>query len=257
MPNQPNPKRVSTAVVFGLLLGTAAASSAATLNNNVQAESQINNNAQQSQERVTQLADQTDTLLTQYRQVVRETESLTTYNNQLEKVVNDQNADIQRIQNELEGLENTARNVVPLMLEMIDMLDRIVEADVPFRLDTRRRQVNRLRDIMDDSEITDSERFRQIMEAYQSELEFGRTTEAYDGQLPDGRVVDFLRVGRTLLLYQSKDGEQTGWWDSEAREFTELGDEYRIPVKEGLAIAGNRKAPDLVRLPVPAPEGES
>ncbi|MCA1780184.1 MAG: DUF3450 domain-containing protein, partial [Xanthomonadaceae bacterium] len=101
--------------------------------------------------------------------------------------------------------------------------------------------------------VTTSEKFRRILEAYQSELELGRTTEGYRGRLPDGQQVDFLRIGRTLLFYQSLDGSRTGWWNPNSRQYEELGDRYRLPVSDGLAIAQNQVAPDLVRLPVPAP----
>ena len=244
------------AAAIGLLMASMT-SSAATLTANVQGETQINNQAEASQERVNQLAEETDTLLQQYRQATREADTLKIYNDQLERVVADQRQSVSRIERELENLSDTQQTVVPLMLEMVDMLERIVQADIPFRKAERERRIANLKANMDDSSITDSERFRVIMETYQTELEYGRTTETYDGTLPDGSVVDFLRVGRTLLLYQSQDGEATGWWDSEAGEFVALDGEYRQAVADGIAIAGNLKAPNLVKLPVPGPEQES
>ena len=112
--------------------------------------------------------------------------------------------------------------------------------------------------MMDQAEVTASEKYRRVMEAYQGELEFGRTTEAYSDTLPDtGQTVDFLRVGRTLLVYQSSDNSVTGWFNPRSRRFEELDDDrFRLEVKDGLAIARNEKAPDLVMLPVPAPEAE-
>ena len=64
-------------------------------------------------------------------------------------------------------------------------------ADVPFRIEERRARVQRLRDMMDQAEVTASEKYRRVMEAYQGELEFGRTTEAYSETLPTtGQTVD-------------------------------------------------------------------
>ncbi|MFC1696529.1 DUF3450 domain-containing protein, partial [Pseudomonadota bacterium] len=168
----------------------------------MQVEKQINEKSATSQTRVSNLARQTQDLLTEYRSVVRETESLIIYNDNLEKVVNDQRNEVESINRQLAGLEETNRGVVPLMLEMITALDQIVEADVPFRVEERRARVERLRDMMEQAEVTASEKYRRVMEAYQSELEFGRTTEAYSDTLPTtGQTVDFLRVGRTLLVY--------------------------------------------------------
>ena len=231
---------------------------AQTLASTLQAEEKINDESAGSQARVSSLARQTQDLLTEYRSVVREVESLKIYNDNLERIVVDQRNEVQSINRQLEGLEATNRGVVPLMLEMIETLDRIVEADVPFRIEERRERVQRLRDMMDEAEVTASEKYRRVMEAYQSELEFGRTTEAYSAKLPGSeQTVDFLRVGRTLLVYQTGDNAVTGWFNPRTRAFEELDDDrFRLEVKNGLAIARNEKAPDLVVLPVPGPEAE-
>ena len=256
MPIKPNNRAVRCAACVFTLLLFAGAAPAQSLGSSINAEEKITENSAQSQKRVSSLARQTQDLLTEYRSVVRETESLKIYNDNLERVVNDQRAEVESINRQLAGLEATNRGVVPLMLEMIETLDGIVEADVPFRIEERRERVQRLRDMMDQAEVTASEKYRRVMEAYQGELEYGRTTEAYSARLPGTeQTVDFLRVGRTLLVYQSSDGAVTGWFNPRSRAFEELDDDrYRLEVKDGLAIAKNEKAPDLVMLPVPGPE---
>jgi hypothetical protein len=131
----------------------------------------------------------------------------------------------------------------------------IVESDIPFHIEQRRERVRRLQDMMDQAEVTASEKYRRIIEAYQNELEFGHTTEAYSAKLPlTGQTVDFLRVGRTLLVYQTSDAAVTGWFNPGSRQYEELPTRYRLEVKDGLAIARNEKAPNLVTLPVPGPQ---
>jgi len=221
----------------------------------VRGEAEINRASARSQERVSNLSQQTRELLQDYRSVVRDTEALRIYNDNLERLVSDQRSEIRSINDQLAGLDETNRGVVPLMLEMIDMLDRIVEADIPFRIDERRARVARLRAMMDQSEITASEKYRRVMEAYTGELEFGRSTEAYSARLPStGQTVDFLRVGRTLLLFQSSDGALTGWFNPSTRVFEQLPERYRQEVRKGLAMARNERAPDLLLLPVPGPD---
>ena len=246
------------AAIFGvcmLLMGIGAAQ-AQSLTSTMQTEKNINDSSAESQKRVSSLARQTQDLLTEYRSVVRETEALKIYNDNLERVVIDQRNEIQSINRQLAELESTNRGVIPLMLDMIEALDQIVEADVPFRIEERRARVERLRNMMDQAEVTASEKYRRVMEAYQGELEFGRTTEAYSDTLPGTeQTVDFLRVGRTLLVYQTSDNKTTGWFNPRTRTFEQLDDDrFRMEVKKGLAIARNEKAPDLVMLPVPAPE---
>ena len=230
-----------------------AAATAQMLDSSISMQNNSNNDSAESQERIDGLADQTEDLLNEFRQVVSETDSLKVYNAQLRRLVENQRVELASIDEQLGELEATDRAVTPLMIDMVDTLGEIVERDVPFRLEQRRNSVMDLEALLDDPNVTVSEKFRQILAMYQAEINYGRTTFADQGKLPGGEAVNFLRVGRTLLLYQSLDGETTGWWNPNSREFETLGTEYRIPVKDGIAIAQSRRAPDLVKLPVPAP----
>src|SRR5690625_7921165 len=122
----------------------------------------------------------------------------------------------------LDGLEETNRDVVPLMIEMSDALLKLVQADMPFRQKERVDRAKNIIDSLDRSDITNSEKYRLIVEAYQVELEYGRTMEAYRGALPDGQQVAFLRIGRTMLFWQSLDVPITGWWNPNSRSFERL-----------------------------------
>lgn len=241
---------VAIALVAALL---ATAASAQVLDRSIEAENRIARDAAQAQEQIDQVAEETERLVDEYRQVLNETDSLRIYNRQLERIVDSQEEEIVSINEQLAGLEDTERDVIPLMIEMAESLVGLIEADMPFRLEERMDRAENLVSMLDRSDVTTSEKYRRLLEAYQDEIEFGRTTEGYRGQLPDGQRVDFLRIGRTLLFYQSLDGTLTGWWNPNSREFEQLGDSYRLPVSDGLAIAQNQVAPDLVRLPVPAP----
>jgi len=255
MPNKFMQRSISLAAsaLFALLLISSA--QAQVLDSTIVREARINTDAATSQKRVTSLAQQTSDLLAEFRAVVSETDSLKIYNDQLEIVVMDQRAEVTSINRQLEGLEATNRGVVPLMLEMIETLGQMIESDMPFRLDERRRRVERLANMMDQADVTTSEKYRRIMEAYQGELKYGHTTESYPEPLPTtGQTVDFLRVGRTLLVYQTSDQETTGWFNPTTRIYEEIPERYRLEVKEGISIARNEKAPDLVVLPVPGPE---
>jgi hypothetical protein len=252
-------KFISTAslVITALSVMLLSFASAQELDATVQIETGINKAASSSQGRVTQLAQQTADLLAEYRSVVRETESLKIYNDNIELVVTDLREELVSINHQLNGLEATNRGIVPMMLEMIDTLDKIVESDMPFRLEERRARVMRLRDMMDQADVTASEKYRRVMEAYLGEMEYGRTAEAYSESLPgNGQTVDFLRVGRTLLIYQSSDQVTTGWFNPATRKYEDLPNRYRLEVKQGLAIARSEKAPNLVMLPVPGAEAE-
>src|SRR6056297_1025762 len=184
---------------FGLLLAQSAL--AQVLDRSIQTEEQIARSAAQVQAQINQVADETDSLVNEYRVVLGKIESLRVYNEMLQDTVDSQEREIENINTQLVNLEQTNRDVVPLMIEMADTLPQLVQADIPFRVDERQARAEMLIDALDRADVTTSEKFRRILEAYTSEIELGRTTEGYRGQLPDGQRVDFLRIGRTLLFY--------------------------------------------------------
>jgi hypothetical protein len=140
---------------------------------------------------------------------------------------------------------------------MIDSLDAFVQLDVPFLEDEREERILDLRKLMFRADVTESEKYRRIMEAYQIENEFGRTIEAYRSTLVrEGREVsvNFLRVGRIALVYQALDGSEAGVWNQAERRWESLDDSHRNAIRDGLKIARKQVAPDLLRIPLPAPE---
>jgi hypothetical protein len=216
-----------------------------------------NESSIESQKRVDGLSDQTDTLLAEYKMTLQQIDALRVYNNQVETLIGSQQAEIASLEGQIDNVELVGRQITPLMLEMISGIESFVELDVPFLLDERRTRVATLRELMERADISDAERYRRIMEAYQIENDFGRTIEAYRADLELGgvtRSVDFLRFGRIALLYQTQDGTETGVWDQKAGEWIVLPGEYRGPVRQGLRIARKQVAPDMLQLPIPAAE---
>ena len=145
------------------------------------------------------------------------------------------------------------------MLRMLDGLGQFIELDIPFLLKERRERVARLKATMDQADVTAAEKFRAVLEAVQIENEYGRTIEAYKGSLEvkqgNTQEVDFLRIGRIALLYQSVGGNFNGYWDQASRSWKPLTEpEYRNYIAKGLQIARKQIAPELIMVPVSAPE---
>jgi len=209
-----------------------------------------------SQEKITDLSVETQELLGEYRLVLQQIDRLIAYNDYVERLITDQEEQIVDINRQLQNFALIERGIVPLMLESIETLDRFIDLDVPFLLEERKDRVNRLRVIMNESDITVSEKFRQIMDAYQIETSFGSDIEAYTGFLDingESRQVDFLRIGRTSLTYQTPDQKETGFWNKQTQQWEDLPRKYTDYVKEGLRIAKKQITPDLIQLPVEAP----
>ena len=213
--------------------------------------------AQESQERVDAVVKQTRSLEDQYKAILKEIEGLEVYNTLLQRQVDNQKLQLEDLEASLQQVEVINRQIVPIMTKMIEGLEQFVSLDVPFLVDERGERIAGLWELMERQDVTVAEKFRKVTEAFQIENDYGRTIEAYKGTLElDGatRQVDFLRIGRIALLYQTEDGKISGAWDQNSGGWQALGNEYKNEIKFGLQIARKQKAPDLLLLPVAAPE---
>ncbi len=214
-----------------------------------------NDEAAEVQKRVDAISDETDDLLAQYRTVLKQIDSMGVYNGQMRELIASQEAELASLEDQLARVQGVGRSVTPLMLRMIDTIETFVEFDVPFLIEERTERIAELRKLMIRADVTNAEKYRQIMEAYQIENEYGRTIESYRGAVElAGRetTVDFLRFGRISLVYQSLDQADSGVWNQETRSWDRLDSSYRAAIRQGLRIARKQAAPDLLRLPLPA-----
>ena len=213
--------------------------------------------AQESQQRIDNVVKQTRTLEEQYKATLKEIDGLKVYNTLLGLQVENQQLKMSDLRESIDQVEVINRQIVPIMTKMIDGIEQFVALDVPFLLEERTDRIARLKELMERDDITVAEKFRKVTEAYQIENDYGSTIESYKDTITiDGatREVEFLRVGRVALLYQSPDGQVSGAWDQKARQWQALGSDYKNQIRQGLKIANKQIAPELVLLPISAPE---
>jgi predicted metal-dependent hydrolase len=208
------------------------------------------------QQRVEQVANQTDQLLADYKTELKVVDGLKVYNGLLQRQIDNQEAEKIALKESMDTVALIERQIIPMMTRMLDSLDEFVELDTPFLLQERRDRLARLREMMERSDVTAAEKFRRVIEAYQIENDYGRTIEAYKGSVAiDGteQEVDFLRIGRVSLSYQSIGGQHTGAWDPVTRAYVALPPEtYKSHVALGIRVARKQVAPDLLVVPVAA-----
>lgn len=218
----------------------------------LETQQQIQNSAIQSQKKIEQLDDATNKLLKEYRTVVRETESINAYNQQLQKLVDSQQQLLTSLQQQLDELNVTEREIVPFMLRMLDTLEQFIALDVPFLREERQTRISQLRQLMDNADASLAEKYRRLMEAYLIETDYGNNLENAQGQLSanDLRIVEFLRLGRLELYYLTLDGQQAGKWDRQTQAWQTLDNKYIPAIQQGIRIARKQMAPQLLDLPV-------
>jgi hypothetical protein len=243
----------AVAIVPAMLMAPAQAQ----LSNAIDAQAQVDRESAQAQQQMNQIRERTQDAAQRYAQAIADAESLERYNAQLSEQVQSQETEIASIESQLLEIETTNREVQPLMQQMVDTLERFVELDVPFLIEERTARVDNLKNIMGRADVTISEKYRLILEAYQIELDYGQTLEAYEGRLgtgPDARTVEFVKLGRVSLMYQTLDGGETGYWDHQQQTWV-VDDSYAEAVASALRVARREGAADLLTVPVPAPQG--
>jgi hypothetical protein len=212
------------------------------------------------QRRVEQIANQTADLLNDYNTVSKVVDGLVTYNTLLQRQIDNQEAEKTALNESIKNVALIERQIVPLMTRMLDGLEAFIDLDTPFLLKERTERIERLRGMMERSDVSAAEKFRRVIEAYQIENDYGRTIEAYKATVEiDGvtQEADFLRIGRVSLAYQTVGGGTTGAWDKDAGQFVKLDDaEFKNQVMHGIKVARKQVAPDLLIVPVAAPTEE-
>jgi len=244
---------VASAIVGALALAASNIASANQLTNLQKAEGKIFKQSAKSQTKINTIYEQTQDLLAEYRNTVDEADVLRGYNDHVQRMIDDQQANIASLQTQINGIDKVKQGVVPLMYKMIDTLDQFIELDVPMNIERRKNRVANLRDVMSNSNVTTSEQFRLVLEAYEIEAGYGTVFDAYQAEMDFGGTIltaDLVHMGRIAFVAQSLDGKRSWLWNNHSRAWEELGDEYLKPIKDAIAMARKQLPMDLAKLPV-------
>lgn len=190
---------------------------------------------------------------TRYAKLLADTESYQRYNALIERQLDSQRGELASLEAQFLQLDGTAVDVTAMVRRMFESLEQFVDADLPFRdpVSDRQERITRLRDLVADEGIALAEKYRRLLEAYQIELEYGRTVASYTGKTEDGRDAEFVRVGRIALLYRTSDGLESGYWDQAGGKWV-IDNDARDAVLHALRVAKKELAPDIIQVPVPA-----
>jgi len=248
--------KIAIAIAGAVALTTTFAVSAADEVKKLQkADATIQKASAKSQEKIDKLHNQAGDLVFEYRQVVDDTDGLRSYNDYVASLVADQESKIKATQEDINGIDKTRQGLVPLMFKMIDSIEAFVKLDLPFEKEERHDRIAYLKEMMLDSNISTAEKYRKVLEAYQIELDSGRTSKVTQGKENiDGKelTVDVLQFGRITLVAQTLDSKHTWVWNKTAQKWDSLEDSWSRPIRNAIEVVRNDKSPNLVQLPVPA-----
>lgn len=227
--------------------------SAAALEQSLKESEILSQHAQSSQQRIERLDDASQALLDEYSSALAKAKALKDYNEQVSELIAAQQQELLSYQEQLAALHDTEAAIMPQMNRMVEVLAEFIAADVPFLPRERTDRLATLQDLLPRADVSMAEKYRRILEAYQIESDYGYTLEAWRGELAEGeqqRSVEFLRLGRVMLYYQTPNGHESGYWNAHSQSWQTLANSARRPIQKAIAIARQQQSADWLELPI-------
>lgn len=217
-----------------------------------------NTEAAAAQEEINRLANSASSTFEDFKRQNDALEALLVLNAGFRKSVSIQEENIATLDESIAAVESITREIPLLMEKMLSSIEQFIELDYPFQVEERANRLRFARAAIDNPDVSIAEKFRQVLVMYQTEATYGRTNATYPDTIEINgaeRDVNIVRIGRVALMYQTTDRQVTGAWDNNARQWVELpAGQYRTAVQKAMRVASNVDAPDIINLPVSAPE---
>lgn len=243
---------VTTSLALSLVIASTS-SMAVGLDAAQSIQSKTNAASASSQKRVDASAEKTLTLKAEIEQLQEEVKNLQVYRQHLTSLVNSQQQEVISLERQIDEIKSTRQGIVPLMYQMIDGLKQITAEDVPIKLEQRNQRIARLEKMMVRADVSDAEKYRRILEAYQIELDYGTKLGLYQGQLTidgESRQADVIYLGRLSLVARSLNGNSFWAWDQNAKQWSEVDPSMKSELDKAFSMAAKQVAPSLITLPV-------
>ena len=240
------------AMIAGLCLAALPAS--AQLDEALRTGEQATRQAEQIQTQINQLDDQRSDLVREYRSMLQRKTGAELYALQQEKVVESQRTELASLNEQLGRVDEITAQMTPMMTTMIEDLKTFVAADLPFKTALRQERLDQLDAAMEAPDVQPAERYRLIIEAYQAEVEYGRTIDSYEGVITNAAgeeiAVQMFQYGRVALVYYNAANGEVARWDREGGAWEVLPSSYRRPIQDAIRIAEGTKQQDILMGPV-------
>lgn len=245
---------VNVLIALGLLFGSANAFATDLLPKIIDANRSGNSAEANTQRQIDALDDEQRQLFEEYDALSRELASLTSYNTHLQHMLDDQTIQRQKHLQTLENLAETRRQVLPLIIAMTDWLEQLAQAELPFHQEEHHQAIAELRQLLQRGDLDLGSRYQRVLDHYEHALTDGQRVETYTARLGDTeQVVDFLKLGRLALYYQTTDSQHSAYWDATQQQWLALDAKYNDALTRAIRITRKEAAPGLLQLPLKAP----
>jgi hypothetical protein len=169
----------------------------------------------------------------------------------MQEIVARQDAYIERTNYKIIEMEKMRQKLVPYLSEAVARMEKQIQSDLPFLRQERTDRLANLREVLADPEVTLAEKLRRVFEGLRVEMDYGKSVETskeeiqYKGQK---LMVHVLRLGRTALLMQTLDEQESGMYNG--KQWEELPGSYNAEIKKAMDITQRRRPVEFVNIPI-------
>lgn len=213
---------------------------------------QATRRAEQVQDQINQLDDQRSDMVREYRTLLQRRDAAELFAKQQELVVQSQREEVASLTEQLGSIDDITAQTVPMLLGMIEDLKLFVAADLPFKQEERTARLEALDGVMAAPNVSASEQYRLIMEAYQAEMEYGRTIDTWQEEITiDGNptTVDMFLYGRVAYVYLTPNGKAARF-DRATGEWVALPGSYVPDIQRAINVAQGKAQQVVLFAPV-------
>ncbi|RKQ70876.1 uncharacterized protein DUF3450 [Litorimonas taeanensis] len=205
-----------------------------------------------SQRQVEDADDAADTAAREYRAVLQQTDNIALFVAQQDIYLQSQKSEIQSLNRQLGTVEQIKQGMSPMMLRMAVALEDSINSDLPFNMAERQARLADVKAVLSDPDVSPAEQYRRVLNAYKIEVSYGQGIDSYEGVHPTrpGNVVNFIRFGRTSLVYVTKDETEVAKYNLATKSWDVLGGADALAMRQAIRIAKGEAAPAIVYAPV-------
>lgn len=212
--------------------------------------------ARESQARINALDDEARALREKERQAQWQALQLGAYAAQLEEEAAAEEKKQKQLEEQLARVASTGTDLLPLLRRMVAELGTFIESDLPFQRERRRQRVADLKTLLDDPKRGNADKFRRVIDAYRSEVDYGHALGAEEARIDcagaGAGAAIVVHVGRIGLYCLAADARRAGVWDTRRNGWQPLDEDAIADVKRAIAVARGEAPPELLVLPVRA-----
>lgn len=239
-------------VLAAVLIAGLAVPAQAQLRDALNTGEQATRRAAQVQEQINQLDDDRSDMVREFRTLLQRRDAAELFARQQELVVSSQREEIASLTEQLGSIDDITAQTVPMLLSMIEDLKLFVSADLPFKMEERRARLEALDAVMASPNVTASEQYRLIMEAYSAEMEYGSTIDTWQEEIELGgnpTMVNMFLYGRVALVYVAPNG-RAARYDRATGEWVSLPNSYTPDIQQAIRVAEGKAQQVVLFAPV-------